>query len=220
MRIRIVGAGAMGRGIAQWAATAGHTVELCDVRTEAVTAAVDFVRSMLERAVRKGRMSAADSAAALARLVPLDDPWAQGPDVELVIEAVREDLGTKTEVFGRLEQALPATAVFATNTSSLSVTRIAAGLKDPTRLAGLHFFNPVPLMRIVEIVPGAATRPEIPPALTALVEGCGHRAVTVADTPGFLVTTNGGHLLVDGESDPDWQQQVARRLAEESAPLA
>ncbi|MFE6668667.1 3-hydroxyacyl-CoA dehydrogenase [Streptomyces sp. NPDC057697] len=197
MRIRIVGAGAMGRGIAQWAATAGHTVELCDVRTEAVTAAVDFVRSMLERAVLKGRMSAEERDTALERLIPLDDPWAPGPEVELVVEAVREDLGTKTEVFGRLEGALPATAVFATNTSSLSVTRIAAALKDPTRLAGLHFFNPVPLMKIVEIVPGAATRPEIPPVLTALVESCGHRAVTVADTPGFLVNHAGRGLVTE-----------------------
>lgn len=102
-----------------------------------------------------------------------------------------EDLAIKTEVFGRLEQALPSSAVFATNTSSLSVTRIAAGLKDPTRLAGLHFFNPVPLMRIVEVVPGAATRPGIPPLLTALVESCGHRAVTVADTPASSSTTPG-----------------------------
>ncbi|MFD7071708.1 3-hydroxyacyl-CoA dehydrogenase [Streptomyces sp. NPDC059913] len=197
MRIRIVGAGAMGRGIAQWAATAGHTVELGDVRAEAVTAAVDFVRSMLERAVAKGRMSGADRDAALDRLVPLDDPWAAGPEVELVVEAVREDLATKAEVFGRLERALPETAVFATNTSSLSVTTIASALKDPTRLAGLHFFNPVPLMRIVEIVPGAATRPEIPPALTAFVEGCGHRAVTVADTPGFLVNHAGRGLVTE-----------------------
>ncbi|WP_405406027.1 3-hydroxyacyl-CoA dehydrogenase [Streptomyces sp. NBC_01104] len=197
MRIRIVGAGAMGRGIAQWAAAAGHTVELGDVRTEAVTEAAGFVRSMLERAVQKGRMSAGDAAAAGDRLIALDDPWAEGPDVELVVEAVREDLGTKTEVFGRLEAALPATAVFATNTSSLSVTRIAAGLKDPTRLAGLHFFNPVPLMRIVEVVPGAATRPEIPPLLTALVESCGHRAVTVADTPGFLVNHAGRGLVTE-----------------------
>ncbi|MFJ2267657.1 3-hydroxyacyl-CoA dehydrogenase [Streptomyces sp. NPDC087849] len=217
MRIRIVGAGAMGRGIAQWAATAGHTVELCDVRTEAVTAAVEFVRSMLERAVQKGRMSAEDSTAALDRLIPLDDPWAGGPDVELVIEAVREDLDTKTEVFGRLEQALPATAVFATNTSSLSVTRIAAALKDPTRLAGLHFFNPVPLMKIVEIVPGGATRPEIPPALTALVESCGHRAVTVADTPGFLVNHAGRGLVTEAlalleetVTDPAGIDRIAR----------
>ncbi|WP_371613022.1 3-hydroxyacyl-CoA dehydrogenase [Streptomyces clavifer] len=197
MRIRIVGAGAMGRGIAQWAVTGGHTVELCDVRPEAVTAAVGFVRSMLERAVEKGRMSAGERDAALRRLVPLDDPWARGPDVELVVEAVREDLDTKAEVFGKLEQALPASAVFATNTSSLSVTAIAASLTDPTRLAGLHFFNPVPLMRIVEVVPGAATRPEIPPALTALVESCGHRAVTVADTPGFLVNHAGRGLVTE-----------------------
>ncbi|NBE50118.1 3-hydroxyacyl-CoA dehydrogenase [Streptomyces boluensis] len=197
MRIRIVGAGAMGRGIAQWAASAGHTVELGDVRTEAVREAVDFVRSMLDRAVAKGRMSAPDSAAALSRLLPLDDPWAPGPDVELVIEAVLEDLATKTEVFGKLEQALPASTVFATNTSSLSVTRIAASLTDPTRLAGLHFFNPVPLMRIVEVVPGAATRAELPPLLTELVESCGHRAVTVADTPGFLVNHAGRGLVTE-----------------------
>ncbi|MGW1814802.1 3-hydroxyacyl-CoA dehydrogenase [Streptomyces sp. NPDC002125] len=217
MRIRIVGAGAMGRGIAQWAAVAGHTVELCDVRTEAVTAAVDFVRSMLERAVQKGRMTAGDAAAALERLVPLDDPWAGGPDVELVVEAVREDLDTKAEVFGKLEQALPDSTVFATNTSSLSVTRIAASLKDPGRLAGLHFFNPVPLMKIVEIVPGAATRPEIPPLLTTLVESCGHRAVTVADTPGFLVNhagrglvTEALALLEESVADPAGIDRIAR----------
>ncbi|MFJ8639354.1 3-hydroxyacyl-CoA dehydrogenase [Streptomyces sp. NPDC093610] len=197
MRIRIVGAGAMGRGIAQWAAAGGHTVELCDVRPEAVTAAVDFVRSMLERAVQKGRMPAGDMAAALDRLVPLDDPWAPGPEVGLAIEAVREDLDTKAEVFGKLEEALPDSAVFATNTSSLSVTRIGASLRDPGRLAGLHFFNPVPLMRIVEVVPGAATRPGIPQVLTELVESCGHRAVTVADTPGFLVNHAGRGLVTE-----------------------
>ncbi|MFC9860456.1 MULTISPECIES: 3-hydroxyacyl-CoA dehydrogenase [unclassified Streptomyces] len=217
MRIRIVGAGAMGRGIAQWAASAGHTVELSDVRAQAVTDALDFVTSMLERAVAKGRMSAEDRAAAVARLVPLDDPWAAGEDVELVIEAVREDLATKSEVFGKLERALPASALFATNTSSLSVTRIAATLQDPSRLAGLHFFNPVPLMRIVEVVPGAATRPEIPPALTALVESCGHRAVTVADTPGFLVNhagrglvTEALALLEESVADPAGIDRIAR----------
>ncbi|WP_435597221.1 3-hydroxyacyl-CoA dehydrogenase NAD-binding domain-containing protein [Streptomyces anulatus] len=197
MRIRIVGAGAMGRGIAQWAASAGHTVELGDVRPEAVTDALDFVASMLDRAVAKGRMSSAERDGAVARLVPLGEPWAAGPEVELVIEAVREDLATKAEVFGKLERALPSSAVFATNTSSLSVTRIAATLQDPSRLAGLHFFNPVPLMRIVEVVPGAATRPEIPALLTELVEGCGHRAVTVADTPGFLVNHAGRGLVTE-----------------------
>ncbi|MGW3211194.1 3-hydroxyacyl-CoA dehydrogenase [Streptomyces parvus] len=217
MRIRIVGAGAMGRGIAQWAASAGHTVELGDVRPEAVKEALDFVASMLDRAVAKGRTTAADRDAAVARLVPLAEPWAAGPDVELVIEAVREDLETKAEVFGRLEEALPASAVFATNTSSLSVTRIAATLRDPSRLAGLHFFNPVPLMRIVEVVPGAATRPEIPVLLAELVEGCGHRAVTVADTPGFLVNhagrglvTEALALLEESVADPAEIDRIAR----------
>ncbi|WP_406144915.1 3-hydroxyacyl-CoA dehydrogenase [Streptomyces sp. NBC_01012] len=217
MRIRIVGAGAMGRGIAQWAVAGGHTVELCDVRAEAVTAAVDFVRSMLGRAVDKGRMSAGDRDAALERLVPLADPWAPGPGVGLVVEAVREDLDTKAEVFGKLEQVLPDSAVFATNTSSLSVTRIASSLRDPGRLAGLHFFNPVPLMRIVEVVPGAATRPGIPPALTELVESCGHHAVTVADTPGFLVNhagrglvTEALALLEESVADPAVIDRIAR----------
>ncbi len=207
----------MGRGIAQWAASAGHTVELGDVRPEAVKEALDFVASMLDRAVAKGRTTAADRDAAVARLVPLAEPWAAGPDVELVIEAVREDLETKAEVFGRLERALPASAVFATNTSSLSVTRIAATLKDPSRLAGLHFFNPVPLMRIVEVVPGAATRPEIPALLTELVEDCGHRAVTVADTPGFLVNhagrglvTEALALLEESVADPAEIDRIAR----------
>ncbi|MEU8708741.1 3-hydroxyacyl-CoA dehydrogenase [Streptomyces sp. NPDC048565] len=219
MRIRIVGAGAMGRGIAQWAAAGGHTVELCDVRAEAVTAAVDFVRSMLGRAVDKGRMSAGDRDAALERLVPLDDPWAPGPEVGLVVEAVREDLDTKAEVFGKLEQVLPDSAVFATNTSSLSVTRIASSLRDPGRLAGLHFFNPVPLMKIVEVVPGAATRPGIPPALTELVESCGHHAVTVADTPGFLVNhagrglvTEALALLEESVADPAGIDRIAREV--------
>ncbi|MER7395079.1 3-hydroxyacyl-CoA dehydrogenase NAD-binding domain-containing protein, partial [Streptomyces sp. NPDC000151] len=197
MRIRIVGAGVMGRGIAQWAATAGHTVELGDIRTEAVGAAVDFVRGMLDRAVAKGRTTEREAADTLARIVPLDSPWAPGDEVELVIEAAREDLDTKAEVFGKLAEALPATTVFATNTSSLSVTEIAATLADPSRLAGLHFFNPVPLMKIVEVVPGAATRPDIPELLRELVAGTGHRAVVVADTPGFLVNHAGRGLVTE-----------------------
>ncbi|MFE5212653.1 3-hydroxyacyl-CoA dehydrogenase [Streptomyces sp. NPDC056600] len=197
MRIRIAGAGVMGRGIAQWAVAAGHTVELCDARPEAVPEAVGFVRAMLERAAAKGRTTPAEAAAAVARLVPLDDPAAPGEEVDLVVEAVREDLATKTGLFRALEQVLPAHTVFATNTSSLPVTRIAAGLADPTRLAGLHFFNPVPLMKIVEVVPGALTRPEIPPALVKLVQDTGHAAVVVADTPGFLVNHAGRGLVTE-----------------------
>ncbi|MBR7671597.1 3-hydroxyacyl-CoA dehydrogenase [Streptomyces daliensis] len=200
-RIRIVGAGVMGRGIAQWAATAGHTVELADARQESVTEAREFVRGMLERAVAKGRTSEAEASAALERLVPLESPYSAPVDEEhapvLVIEAVREDLETKAGLFTELEKVLPAATVFATNTSSLSVTEIGARLADPSRLAGLHFFNPVPLMRIAEVVPGAATRADIPGALTEFVEKCGHRAVTVADTPGFLVNHAGRGLVTE-----------------------
>jgi len=197
VRIRIVGAGVMGRGIAQWAATAGHDVELCDARQESVDDALTFVQDMLRRAVHKQRVTLDEALATERRLIPLDSPTAQGEKVDLVIEAVREDLETKAELFRRLEGTLPAETVFATNTSSLPVTRIAAGLADPSRLVGLHFFNPVPLMRIVEVVPGALTRPDIPTRLVDLVRATGHNAVVVADTPGFLINHAGRGLVTE-----------------------
>ncbi|GEB47676.1 3-hydroxyacyl-CoA dehydrogenase [Streptomyces cacaoi] len=199
MRIRVVGAGTMGRGIAQWAVTAGHTVELADARSESVGEAVAFIERMLLRAVEKGRLTRAGADAALGRLVRLDSPYAPPTESapELVIEAVVEELAVKAELFTGLERVLPAGTVFATNTSSLSVTSLGARLADPGRLAGLHFFNPVPLMKVVEVVPGAATLPETVPWLVSFVESCGHRAVTVADTPGFLVNHAGRGLVTE-----------------------
>ncbi|PXY30230.1 3-hydroxyacyl-CoA dehydrogenase [Prauserella endophytica] len=197
MRIRIIGTGVMGRGIAQWAATAGHTVELADARQESVGEAITFVRGMLDRAVSKGRTSAEEAEAIAARLLPVDSPGKPGDDVDLVVEAIREDLDTKAALFTELESALPARTVFATNTSSLPVTQIAARLGDPSRLCGLHFFNPVPLMKIVEVIPGARTRPDIVGTLTALVRDTGHRAVVVADTPGFLINHAGRGLVTE-----------------------
>lgn len=221
MRIRIVGAGTMGRGIAQWAVAGGHTVELADARPASVTEAVAFVTRMLERAAQKGRTSREEAEAATARLHALDSPYAvpAAPQdaPELVIEAVLEELEVKAELLTGLERVLPASTVLATNTSSLSVAGIAARLADPGRLAGLHFFNPVPLMKIAEVVPGAATRPEIPALLTALVESCGHRAVTVADTPGFLVNhagrglvTEAFALLEESVAPPEALDRIAR----------
>ncbi|GLY65875.1 3-hydroxyacyl-CoA dehydrogenase [Amycolatopsis taiwanensis] len=195
MRIRIVGTGVMGRGIAQWAATAGHVVELADARPESVGEAVGFVRSMIERAAEKGRITTEEAAAILSRLVPLDRPDEPGDGVDLVVEAVREDLDTKAELFRALERVLPAHTIFATNTSSLPVTQVGATLADPSRLAGMHFFNPAPLMKIVEVIPGAATRPELVETLISLVRETGHRAVVVADTPGFLINHAGRGLI-------------------------
>ncbi|MFC9255486.1 3-hydroxyacyl-CoA dehydrogenase [Amycolatopsis thailandensis] len=217
MRIRVIGTGVMGRGIAQWAATAGHTVELADARREAVGEAIDFVARLLDRAVVKGRMTESEAGEVRSRLVPLDVVSAPGDGVDLVIEAVREDLDTKAELFTSLEAVLPSTTIFATNTSSLPVTRIAATLADPSRLAGLHFFNPVPLMKIVEVVPGASTRADIPGVLAELVRASGHRAVTVADTPGFLVNhagrglvTEAFALLEDSVAEPVVIDRIAR----------
>ena len=217
MQIRVIGAGVMGRGIAQWAVVAGHTVELADVRQESVEDAVRFVGAMLDRAVHKQRMTRAEADSAAARLRRVAAPDAAGDRLDLVVEAVREDLATKTGLFTRLEEVLPATTVFATNTSSLQVTRIASTLRDPSRLAGLHFFNPVPLMRIVEVVPGARTRPDIVPALVELVAATGHRAVVVADSPGFLVNhagrgliTEALGLLEEGVADAPTIDRVAR----------
>lgn len=187
----------MGRGIAQWAVIGGHTVELCDARKEAVPEAVDFIQEMIERAVHKQRMTSEAAAGALDRLIPLGSPTAPGEDVDLVVEAVLEELSVKVGLLRQLEEVLPTRTVFATNTSSLSVTQIGAGLADPSRLVGLHFFNPVPLMKIVEVVPGALTRADIPPALVELVRGTGHAAVVVADTPGFLVNHAGRGLVTE-----------------------
>ena len=197
MYIRIIGAGVMGRGIAQWAAVAGNTVELADARPESVREACTFIEDMLDRAVAKGRMTSQTAAAARGRLIPLTAVDAPGEQVELVIEAIHEDLESKAGLFRRLEQVLPSCAIFATNTSSLSVTRIAAALGEPERLIGLHFFNPAPLMKIVEVIPGVHTRPGIAPRLVDFVSRCGHRAVVVADSPGFLVNHCGRGLITE-----------------------
>lgn len=216
-RIRVVGAGVMGRGIAQLAAAGGITTELADVRAEAVREAVTSVSGMFDKLVAKGRMTADDAAAAKERLHPVGEPLAPLQECDLVIEAVREDLETKRELFSALEKVCPAHTVLATNTSSLPVTAIAAALHDPSRVAGLHFFNPVPLMRLVEVIPGARTAEWIPDALTALVKRLGHEPVIAPDAPGFLVNhagrglvTEALQILSEGAAEPVDIDRIAR----------
>ncbi|GLW66137.1 3-hydroxybutyryl-CoA dehydrogenase [Actinomadura rubrobrunea] len=215
--VRVIGTGVMGRGIAQLAAAGGLTVELADARPEAVASAVEYVSAMFDKLVAKGRMTAEDAAAARARLRPVDDPLAPADDCDLVVEAVREDLATKRELFAALEKVCPDRTVLATNTSSLSVTAIGAGLADPSRLAGLHFFNPVPLMRLVEVIAGARTAAWIPGALADLVRRLGHRPVLAPDTPGFLVNhagrglvTEALQILAEGAAEPVDVDRIAR----------
>ncbi|MFE0024801.1 3-hydroxyacyl-CoA dehydrogenase [Amycolatopsis sp. NPDC059021] len=193
-RIRVVGTGVMGRGIAQLAATAGVTVELADVRQDAVVRAIEYIGGMADKLATKGKLSTEDAEAIKARLVAVDSPTAPADDVDLVIEAAREDLETKRTLFAELERVCGPRTVFATNTSSLSVTEIATGFADPARFVGLHFFNPVPLMRLVEVVPGARTADWLPAAALDLVRRWGHEPVLAPDAPGFLVNHAGRGL--------------------------
>lgn len=194
--VRVIGTGVMGRGIAQICAAAGITVELADARPEVVETAVAEIGRMYDKLAGKGRMSTEEAAAATRRLVPISDPLS-ATDCDLVVEAVREDLDTKRELFAELERTCPQHTAFATNTSSLQVTSIATALQDPSRLAGLHFFNPVPLMRLVEVIPGARTAAHLPDALTELVRRLGHTPVRATDTPGFLVNHAGRGLVTE-----------------------
>lgn len=192
-KIRIIGAGAMGRGIAQVAATAGVEVEITDVSSEAVSAALEFVTTMLRRSAEKGQRTEADAEAAVARLHAGSAPTAPAGDIDLVIEAVVERLDVKQSIFTELETVAPG-AILASNTSSLSITAIGAVLRDPTRLLGLHFFNPVPLMKLVEVVPGLRTDPALVDVGREFVARLGHTAVLARDTPGFLVNHLGRGL--------------------------
>ncbi|WHZ11810.1 MAG: 3-hydroxyacyl-CoA dehydrogenase / Enoyl CoA hydratase [Burkholderiaceae bacterium] len=189
-KVGIVGAGAMGRGIAQIAAQAGSIVRLFDTQAAAVAAARESVGSQWDRLQAKGRMTAEQVADQKQRLVAADSIAALA-DCNLVIEAVVERLDVKKALFAELESAVAPDAVLATNTSSLSVTAIAAGLKRPQRFAGYHFFNPVPLMRVVEVVAGLKTDPAVCADLAAYARQMGHTAVQAQDTPGFIVNHAG-----------------------------
>lgn len=191
----IVGAGIMGRGIAQIAAEAGITVLLADARREAVDEACAFVADMLRRKAAKGKLSEAEAEAAAARVRGTD----AGPDAgygafapcHVVVEAVAERMEIKHAVRDGLEAAVDAQCIIATNTSSLSVTGFAAGAQRPGRIAGFHFFNPVPLMRLVEVIGGTLTEAWAVDALMALGRRLGHQPVLATDTPGFLVNHAG-----------------------------
>ncbi len=172
----------MGAGIAQVAAVAGHPVLLYDAAEGAAGRAADEIRARVARLVEKGRLAGPvglrlDVAADLADLAP----------AQCVIEAVAEDLAVKQALFAQLEKVVSPGCVLATNTSSLSPTAIAAGLSHPGRLVGMHFFNPAPLMRLVEVVSGLATDPAVAQAVAGLAGNWGKQVVRAAATPGFIV---------------------------------
>jgi 3-hydroxybutyryl-CoA dehydrogenase len=188
--VGVVGAGAMGRGIAQIAAQAGSVVKLHDTQPQAVNKARDELFNQWDRMLDKGRLDAAAVQACKQRLQPVDSVEDLA-DCELVVEAVVERLDVKKELFAQLESIVAPAATLATNTSSLSVTAIAAGLKHPERFAGYHFFNPVPLMKVVEVIAGLKTDAVTCDALAEYAAQMGHKAVRAQDTPGFIVNHAG-----------------------------
>jgi len=205
--IGVLGAGAMGRGIVQVAAAGGMTVRLFDTNSAAVDDAVKFIGGMFDRAAEKGRMAKDDAAAALARVHPVSS-MEDFAGCDAVIEAVVENLDVKKKVFAALEAAVGEDVILASNTSSLSVTTIAADCAHPNRVAGFHFFNPVPLMPLVEVIAGVLTDEWVCEALMGIGRRMTREPVRVNDAPGFLVNQVGrgfnieaAHMVQEGVSD-------------------
>ena len=190
LTVGIVGTGAMGRGIAQLAAQAGSTVRLFDTQPDAIGKAQAALGAQWDKLAEKGKLTPEAAAGHKARLKPAA-ALADLADCDLLIEAIVERLDVKKSLFAELEGIVQPGAVLATNTSSLSVTAIAAGLKRPARFAGYHFFNPVPLMKVVEVIAGLKTDPAVCQALAEYARQMGHTPVQAEDTPGFIVNHAG-----------------------------
>jgi 3-hydroxybutyryl-CoA dehydrogenase len=184
--VLVVGAGIMGAGIAQVAAQAGHAVQLFDTREGAAAEAKARLAATLDALVAKGKLAADAAAAAVARITPVT-ALEQAADAALVVEAIVERLDAKRALFRQLEGIVGAHCVLATNTSSISVTAIANGLAHPGRLVGMHFFNPVPLMKLVEVVSGLQTEAAVAEAIFELSRAWGKVPVHAKSTPGFIV---------------------------------
>jgi 3-hydroxybutyryl-CoA dehydrogenase len=184
--VAVVGAGAMGAGIAQVAAMAGHRVLLLDNRPQAAQNAIDGLRAQLGKLAGKGKVTteAADAAGQRLQAATQQSDLA---DAALVVEAIVESLAAKQTLFAELEALVSADCLFGSNTSSISITAIGSALKRPQRLAGLHFFNPAPVMALVEIVSGLATDGEVADTLFATATAWGKTAVHAKSTPGFIV---------------------------------
>lgn len=183
--IMVIGAGQMGAGIAQVAARAGLRVILGDLEDRFVLKGMAVIERNLDRDVEKGRLDKAERAAVMGRLRPTTDR-ALAAEADLVIEAVVENLEVKKALFADLEQICPPQTIFASNTSSLPITELAAATNRPERFIGMHFMNPVPVMKLVEIIRGHNTSDEVYAAVRDLAEQMGKTTVCVADYPAFV----------------------------------
>ena len=185
-KLLVAGAGQMGAGIVQVSAVAGLDVVMIDVADEFIARGMAGIQKGLARMVDKGKMEAAARDAALARITTSTD-MAAGKDADLFVEAAPEVMDIKKNLFGRAAATLRADAILATNTSSLSVSELARFVTGPQRFVGIHFFNPVPMMALVEVVKGAATSDATLAAARSYAEAVGKTPITVKDSPGFVV---------------------------------
>jgi 3-hydroxybutyryl-CoA dehydrogenase len=185
VRVAVIGAGTMGNGIAQVFATAGHQVTMVDVSAEALSRGLETIRTSLARMVKKGTLGPEVVEATVARItVATTIPEARG--AELAVEAATESPALKFEIFQRLDQTMASDVVLATNTSSISITEIAARTRRPGQVIGMHFMNPVPVMPLVEVIRGQATSDATTRSVVELATALGKTPVEVNDYPGFV----------------------------------
>lgn len=189
--IAVIGAGTMGRGIAQTAATSGFRVTLVDSEPKALADGLGSIAGVLQTLVEKGKIGAAEREEALARIGNRSTLAAGVEAADLVIEAVPESLDLKATIFREMDEAAPSHAILATNTSSLPVGKIAEATRRPDRVAGMHFFNPVPVMPLLEIVRAETTSQETVDAIVAMAQRLGKDPIVVRDTPGFATSRLG-----------------------------
>jgi 3-hydroxybutyryl-CoA dehydrogenase len=205
--IAVVGAGVMGRGIAQVAAQSGFDTTLVDVSAEILGGALAAIKSSLKKGVEKGKITDDAMIGALSRL-DLDDQLERGvASADLVIEAVPERIDLKIATLQRAHAATKAAAIFATNTSSMSITEIAAGSGRPERVVGMHFFNPVPIMRLVEVIRGLESGPDAVETVLAVARAMGKETVEVRESPGFV--TSRMNALIGNEAFRMLEEGVA-----------
>jgi 3-hydroxybutyryl-CoA dehydrogenase len=186
-KICVLGAGIMGSGIAQVSGEAGYQVSMRDVEDRFIQGGLNTIRKNLERAIHKGKMSREGADGILSRIKGFMELAPAVQDAELVIEAVTENMGLKKGVYGELDRLCPPKTILASNTSGLSITEIASTTKRPDKVIGMHFFNPVPGMRLVEIIKGQSTSEDTFQIIKTLAEKMGKTSIVVNESPGFAV---------------------------------
>lgn len=186
MKVMVIGSGQMGSGIAQNFAQSGYTVNLNDIKQEFVDGALAKIQKGLERSVEKGRMTEEEKEATLGRISTSVD-YSPAKEMDLIVEAATENPTIKLDIFRQLDELAPENAILASNTSSLSITQIAASTNRPDKVVGLHFFNPVHAMKLIELIKGLTTSDETAQTVKAIGESLGKTVIEAKDSAGFVV---------------------------------